>query len=374
MSGAYVGSGNASGLASFASWRGSTANIAEDYIPYSNWSDVENPAWWITSWKSVTSSGGRLVLGVPLLTSSGESFADGAAGDYDSYFKALGTALVADGASDAILRLGWEFNGNWYAWSLTSSGGDDAANFVSYWQHVVTLLRSIPGENFKFDWNVSNGPASNSGVNTTAAYPGDNYVDYIGVDAYDYDYDSPSSATPEDRWSFVTTQNQGLNFWASFAQQHGKPLTIPEWGNSSDSGGVGGGDNPYYIQQMYDFMQKNDVALEAYFDYQGSLTSGQYPKSAAEYKELWAGVYSGPSAASASAQSATKTKSTKKATKKKAVKKAVKKTTKKVTKKAAKTKKPHKKHKPRGTGGWKWHGVGAWKWHGAWKAHWSKRR
>ena len=281
LSGAYVGAASAGTLQAFGTWRESQATIASDYLADKDWSSVENPSWWLNGWQPFTSTGGQLLLAVPLLTGSGQTFADGAAGAYDSYFKSLATNLVAEGDANAILRLGWEFNGTWYAWSLSASNSADGpAEFIAYWRHVVTLMRAVAGSNFKFDWNVNNGPEP---VDATQAYPGNSYVDYIGVDTYDNGY---GVSTPQARWSQIVNQSYGLNFWANFAKGQGKPISIPEWGLSTDAS-AGGGDDPYYVQQMYSWLQQNRAAFEVYFDYQGSLTSGSTPNAAAEYRSLW---------------------------------------------------------------------------------------
>lgn len=64
--------------------------------------------------------------------------------------------------------------------------------------------------------------------------------------------------------------------------------------------GIGGHDNPDYIQRMYDFITDpdNNVAYAAYFEY--DYTDGQggshsledsFPNSAAKFKELFVGLY-----------------------------------------------------------------------------------
>jgi len=205
-----------------------------------------------------------------MIAASGDTFQAGASGAYDSYYKTLAQELVSSGESNAIIRLGWEFNGDWYQWSVTATGADSPANFVADWQHTVTVMRSVAGANFKFDWNVNNG--ANPSYSVASAYPGDSYVDYIGVDAYD-----------NGGWGQVLNQTDGLAYWLSFAQQHGKPLTIPEWGIGSS------GDDPTYIQDMYHWIQANKAAIgfESVYDYQNALTSGSFPESAAEYQKLY---------------------------------------------------------------------------------------
>ncbi|HTW12308.1 MAG TPA: glycosyl hydrolase [Solirubrobacteraceae bacterium] len=280
LSGAYVGAANASALSSFGSWRGSKATVAEDFLGDSNWSDISNPSWILSGWKSYVAGGGRLLLSVPMLTYAGGNFAAGAAGDYDGYFRSMGQALVADGEGNSILRLGWEFNGYWFPWSLTSSGSDSPTEFIAYWRHLVTLLRSIPGSSFKFDWNVNQGTEP---INATLAYPGNSYVDYIGVEGYDMGY---GVSTPQARWNQIVNQTYGLNWWLNFAREQGKPITIPEWGLSSSANG--GGDDPYYIQQMYSWLKSAGAAIDVYYNYGSSvITSGAFPNAAASYRSLW---------------------------------------------------------------------------------------
>ena len=40
------------------------------------------------------------------------------------------------GFADATIRLGWEFNGNWFAWAASN----DPAAFITYWQRIVTAM------------------------------------------------------------------------------------------------------------------------------------------------------------------------------------------------------------------------------------------
>ena len=51
---------------------------------------------------------------VPLLPKDGSTLAAGASGAYDAHFETMARELVAQGQGDAIIRLGWEFNGSWY--------------------------------------------------------------------------------------------------------------------------------------------------------------------------------------------------------------------------------------------------------------------
>lgn len=74
-------------------------------------------------------------------------------------------------------------------------------------------------------------------------YPGDDYVDYVGIDAYDVSYAWRTYPYPDDcdagcradrqerAWDkAIHGGKRGLEFWADFARHRGKPLTLPEWG------------------------------------------------------------------------------------------------------------------------------------------------
>ena len=96
----------------------------------------------------------RRVYSVPLIpTDADATLVAGAQGAYDKYWRILGKQLVQGGQAQATLRLGWEMNGTWFAWNGT---GDPLA-WVGAYRHAVTALRSVPGEQFSFDWSTAVG-------------------------------------------------------------------------------------------------------------------------------------------------------------------------------------------------------------------------
>ena len=209
--------------------------------------------------------GGRtLMLGTPACigTSAGAgatTWAQEASGASDTYWTALGNNLISWGLGSAVLRIGREFNGSWYGWAPHNTG-DTAAQYIAGYQHVVTLLRSLSGAHFTFQWNPILDPAEAYLANTQLYYPGSAYVDSIGLDVYDW-YDYPIQSAPYGRsldqqqknWVYSYTNTQGLLQWLNFAQAFSKPVAFPEWGLQlwlSAGSYVGGGDDPYWIEQM----------------------------------------------------------------------------------------------------------------------------
>ena len=224
---------------------------------------------------------------IPIIPSTGGTLQAGAGGDYNSHFVALAHNLIDNGQANATLRLGWEFNGSWYKWSAAS----DRPSFAAYWRQIVNAMRSVPGQHFEFDWCPTLGKAS---VAPDRAYPGDAYVDYVGADVYDNSWIA-NYRDPAARWNDFVTQPYGLQWQSDFAAAHGKPMTFPEWGLSTRSDGHGGGDDPYFIQQMYDWIRTHDVAHADYFEYDApdgrhSLMNGQFPNAAAKFQALFGAV------------------------------------------------------------------------------------
>ncbi|HEY8967390.1 MAG TPA: glycosyl hydrolase [Candidatus Methylacidiphilales bacterium] len=277
-------------------WLGRSELWGEEFTTTDNWTDIEGPDWMLQpAGKWVAQNPDRhYVLSVGMLpgpvsgsgptsgpgAGSPVSLAQGATGAYNAYFQALAQNLVRNGlANNTIIRLGWEFNGGWYAWHADTAAL--AASYAAYWQQIVTTMKAVPGAgNLKFAWNGATGWSSYA---LTAAYPGDAYVDFVGVDAYDQSwaansYPYPSGATAaqlqtcrQNAWNDLSgTANNGIAWWKAVAVAHGKPFVIPEWGLCVRTDGHGGLDNPYFVQQMYNLIQDpaNNVYFHCYFDVQ----------------------------------------------------------------------------------------------------------
>ena len=70
----------------------------------------------------------------------------------------------------------------------------------------------------------------------------------IGIDAYDAAGTPGASLPPVGspaRWAALTSEPDGLNAVEKFAAEHGKPLSIPEWGTVSWQG-----DDANYVTNM----------------------------------------------------------------------------------------------------------------------------
>ncbi|MDP8968861.1 MAG: hypothetical protein M3N04_09700 [Actinomycetota bacterium] len=288
--GVYAGGGNADAVGAFESRLGRTVNQVHDFQPKDRWGKLADISWPLGRWNA-SRYAHRVTYSIPMLPDSGGTLAEGASGGYNSHFRLLALTLVASGDGGATLRLGWEFNGDWFRWSIGVPNG--AADYAAYWRQIVTTMRSVPGANFKFDWCPNNGSSYVNGqrLDSASAYPGDAYVDYIGMDVYDQSW-SAQRGDPSARWNEYLTRKDGLHWQRDFAAAHGKRISFPEWGLGHRVDGNGGGDEPYFVERMYEWIRTNQVAYHNYFEFADSdldaaLFGGRSPKASARFVELF---------------------------------------------------------------------------------------
>ncbi|HEX4789793.1 MAG TPA: glycosyl hydrolase [Actinospica sp.] len=192
-------------------------------------------------------------------------------GKQDSYIRAQVAAVKAYG-KPVFIRLDWEMNATWYPdWN---SPAVSPADFVAGWQYVYRLFQQEGAGNAAFVWSPTlwNGPDN---LSPSAWYPGDAYVDWLGVDAY------PQSANE----NFIMTGPGGLNDTAAFAVKHGKPLMIAEWAPALPQP-----DTTAAMDLIFDFAAAHPKTVKAlvYFDFDTNgkdYTLKDHPVGAADFRK-----------------------------------------------------------------------------------------
>lgn len=282
------------------------------YLPGNTWAQIDGSSGsvaqlqadgWSTS--SQATPGYQLVLGVPILPSKNGkvSLEGGADKDYDAYFSQLASSLVAQGLGNAWLRLGYEFDnhgldGNSKPWG-TGNDPTQEGYFAQYFQQIVISMRAVPGADFKFVWNPdgfaflgNNDPEylKSGGISLSAAWPGAQYVDYVGANVYDWEPTLTTGYTQAENWAdFIDPQLLGAE---QFASSVGVPLAFPEWGVMSHEPPFAGmGDDPGYVNGMYCFMANpaNNVAWESYSNtnypgWNSEITGSSFPNALAAFQ------------------------------------------------------------------------------------------
>ncbi|MEU9336759.1 glycosyl hydrolase [Streptomyces sp. NPDC048290] len=282
--GAYLDYGprGVSRIAELSRWLGGAdLRVGHTYLPGDLWSNIEGRPDFLASWADWRRADPdrMFVLNVPMLERNEEGLSDaevrrllrqGAAGRFDQHYRALAERLVDLKVPDTVIVLGWEMNGITYSHRC----GPDPQAWKKYWNRVVTAMRAVPGQKFKFDWTPSRG---RDAIAWTRCYPGDATVDVIGMDSYD----QPSGMSFDQQVS----EPYGLRDHVEFAKAHGKAISYPEWGLFRN------GDNPEYMRRMLAWMDEHKPLYNTLTDYcpHGVWQCGTNPRSSEVYRSVLSG-------------------------------------------------------------------------------------
>ncbi len=171
-------------IAAYGSWRGRPIDIVTAYSRRDSYRATATEAWSINVWKGVP---GRLNYGLGILPDSGEgSLASIARGDQDWVWRAVANNLKSAGRGNSVVRIAWEANLRDWRWGASTA---NAHGFRAAFRRVAqTLKKTAPGLVIDFGINCGNG-LTGSTVRTaplTKLYPGDDVVDIIHCDVYDW--------------------------------------------------------------------------------------------------------------------------------------------------------------------------------------------
>ncbi|MFD4693859.1 glycoside hydrolase family 26 protein [Streptomyces sp. NPDC058463] len=279
--GAYLdyGPGGIRRMAELSRWLGGTElRVGHSYLPGDLWENIEGRPGFLAAWGAWrrASEDRMFVLNTPMLERNEARVPDaevrrllraGARGEFDEHFRKLADRLVLLGIPDTVIVLGWEMNGTTY----THRCGPDPVAWKAYWSRIVTTMRSVPGQKFRFDFAPSRG---RDAVPWTECYPGDDVVDIIGMDSYD----QPPARTFDEQ----VNEPYGLQKQVDFAAERGKPISYPEWGLFRS------GDNPQYMRRMLKWIDQHKPVYQTITDYcpHGVWQCAENPESSRVYREM----------------------------------------------------------------------------------------
>jgi len=104
-------------------------------------------------------------------------------GGADSYISSFATGAKNYGAPVILVPME-EMNGNWDAWNGTLPG-NSPQKIIEAWRHMHDLFLGVA--NVKWGWDVNNVSVPDTQANAIENYyPGDAYVDYVGVDGFNF--------------------------------------------------------------------------------------------------------------------------------------------------------------------------------------------
>jgi hypothetical protein len=178
-----------------------------------------------------------------------------------------------------FIRPSHEMDGDWYPYSegyKKNPTRNTAADYVAYWKYVVDRFRKAGATNVAWVWCV-NGDRS-GGKDWPDYYPGDDYVDWLGIDVY-------SARNPR----------QVIGDFVGMYGKTGKPIMIPEGGTGPEQTRH----NPKYagdaawVKELFDTIEATPrVKALCWFQYGKAWDVERDAGQLAEYKKrIAAGRY-----------------------------------------------------------------------------------
>lgn len=173
-------------------------------------------------------------------------------GAFDDYLHQYAKDIVATGLPLAI-RFDHEMNGIWYPWSEDNGkggplNGNNPGDYVKVWQHVHDIFEQ-EGANQLVIWVwapniINNLPSSHKSLDyLKSLYPGDDYVDWVGLSGY-----LRPAYKPDNTFSFDYTFGPSLDQLRALTD---KPIYLAEIGASET-----GGQKANWITSFFDGLAK----------------------------------------------------------------------------------------------------------------------
>lgn len=173
-------------------------------------------------------------------------------GEYDSYIAAFAKRLKNAGGP-VFIRFAHEANGNWYPWCGDKLGKE---RYRSLYRYVKDKFDAAGAGDMKWVFSVNWEDIPKDGNSFISYYPGGRYVDFIGIDGYN--------------WGDVKSWSKWRSFRDIFedrlseaAKAFNKPVIISEFSSTSS-----GGDKARWIKEAFSYMkERKDIAAFILFNF-----------------------------------------------------------------------------------------------------------
>ena len=259
--GAFVGGASEEQARAMERWLGRPLDFVQDYGA----GTVVNNVFRFDEWPSFR----KIALSQPLSADSGWNLGEAAAGRYDGIYARCADNLRRVRDRLICVRIGWEMNGDWMPWSLGGPGtAQTPENYVGAFRRLARMIRTAVPD-VPIDW------CPNFDKPSEAWYPGDEYVDIIGLDVY------LNKRWIANDWNEVLSLPSGLRWLERFAQAHKKLISFPEWATNYDDG--------KFVENMHAWMRKRPVVYQAYWNDDNAFPGRfeRYPSVQRAYLKAW---------------------------------------------------------------------------------------
>ncbi len=180
-----------------------------------------------------------------------------AAGRHDAYMRAMAASIKAYGGP-VLLRWGHEPNGDWYPWSGAANINRPGV-YAAAWRRMAGIVRSgAPKARLVFSVSSEDRPGA-AWNRFERYYPGDAYVDAVGIDVYNWGDTQPWSSWKRPNMLLKEPYSRALDMAPS------KPLLLTEVASCSS-----GGSRAEWLRRLFWRLKSRYTAIKGFmwFDYE----------------------------------------------------------------------------------------------------------
>ncbi|MGI9255244.1 MAG: glycoside hydrolase family 26 protein [Thermomicrobiales bacterium] len=183
-----------------------------------------------------------------------------AAGAYDAYLRTWAEPMALYG-KPIYLRMFHEMNAEWYPWGAVQPW-NTPEDLIAAWRHVWQVFQDAEAFNVRFVWCPDAGVGK---VALNKLYPGDDYVDWVGLDGYNWGLDQPDS-----EWrSFDDIFGVAYRALIRLSQ---RPVMIAETASVES-----GGDKAAWITEAFAALPQRYTRVKAFAWFNEKQPNGNFP-------------------------------------------------------------------------------------------------
>jgi beta-mannanase len=199
-------------------------------------------------------------------------------GKWDGYIDSWAKA-VRDFGHPIFLRPLHEFNMEGYPWGLVNNDKDPQL-YIKAFRHIVDIFKREKAGNAKFVWAPMNYSFPDEPWNGwEKAYPGNDYVDWVGFDGYNWGTAQSWSDWQAFKYLFRDQVRRARRLWPD------KPIMIAEFAASEK-----GGDKAAWIKEIPQYLKTSMRQIDAivWFDLrkEADWRIDSTPQSLAAFKQI----------------------------------------------------------------------------------------
>jgi beta-mannanase len=181
-----------------------------------------------------------------------------AAGSFDDYIRRWARGL-RDFPSITYLRPMHEMNGDWYSWCI-GVNGNSVGDYIRAWRRMWVIFAQEQVSNVRWIWCPYAADSSASNM-FELAYPGDRYVDLLGLDVYNWGTGARSDCKVGESNMWRTVTECLAPSYRRISSLASQPIWLPEIGCAEQ-----GGDKSQWFRDLLDSPDYGRISALVFFD------------------------------------------------------------------------------------------------------------